>query len=81
MSDPIEPPDPDIDLIPWQKLAEFDEMYKVVLIALGEHRSFLRHTTAVHGVGTFLEALANMGYRVTKIETPALNELLPPPKD
>lgn len=70
MTDPVETPDPDIDLIPWDELGEFDEMYRAVLIALGEHRSLLRHSTQVHGVGTFLDVLANLGYRVTKIEVP-----------
>jgi hypothetical protein len=70
MTDPVEAPDPDIDDIPWQELGEFDELYEAVHTALGEHREFMRHSTQAHGVGTFLNVLVNLGYRVTKIEVP-----------
>lgn len=34
-----------------------------------------------HGVGAFLDELAARGYRVTKIEVPAFEELLPASSD
>jgi hypothetical protein len=34
-----------------------------------------------HGVGSFLDALAAVGYRVTRIEVPAFDELLPASAD
>jgi hypothetical protein len=39
-------------------------------------------TSSHHGVGSFLDGLAAVGYRVTRIETgPSFEELLPAPTD
>lgn len=81
MSDPIEPPDPDLDDIPAGELGEWDDMYATILDALEAWKAMRvgAHPLS-HHVGSFLEELAAAGYRVTKIP-PCPFPLLPEPTE
>lgn len=76
MSDPIEPPDPPLDDLSEDELAEVDPKASVVASVLGrwyDERCCCRH----HMVGTFLDLLAAEGYRVEPIEAPSFEDVLP----
>lgn len=79
MSEPIEPPDPDLDDLPRSELGELDPMYSTVADVLDDWvaRRF-GITSSAHGVGLFLDLLAADGYRVTAIDPgPPIEDLLP----
>lgn len=81
MSEPIEPPDPDLDDLTVGELAELDGPAAVVAEALLEW-SNERCCSSCHNVGTFLDLLAAEGWRVTKIDPgPPIENLLPPAVD
>lgn len=80
MSEPIEPPDPDLDDLTEDELAEHDGIAADVAGVLAqwyEERCCCRH----HMVGTFLDLLAASGYRVAAIKAPDFADLLPPAVD
>lgn len=79
MSDPIEPPDPDLDDLTRGELAELDGPAATVADVLDDWvaRRF-GITSSAHGVGLFLDLLAADGYRVTPIDPgPPIEDLLP----
>lgn len=76
MSEPIEQPDPNLDDLNEDELAEYDGIaadVAGVLTQWYEERCCCRH----HMVGTFLDLLAAAGYRVTAINAPTFEEILP----
>lgn len=83
MSDPVEPPDPDLDTLPRATLAELDGPAAAVADVLDDW--LLRThgiTSSAHNAGLFLDLLAAEGWRVTAIDTgPPIGSLLPPPKE
>lgn len=82
-SDPVEPPDPDLDDLPRAELGELDPMYSTVADVLDDWvvRRF-GILSGHHGVGLFLNLLAADGYRVTAIDPgPPIESLLPPPTE
>lgn len=82
MTDPIEPPDPDLDDLQLADLAELDgPAYDTACVLgawLARHRGILY---SAHNVGTFLDLLAEKGWRVTRIKASDIGSLLPPPKE
>lgn len=71
--------EPDLDDVPRSGLREFGDMPGDVADVLDQWL-FEQHGVASshHGVGSFLEALAAVGYRVTPIDRgPSFEELLP----
>lgn len=83
MSDPIEPPDPDIDTLTRAELREWAHMPELAATADVLDDWLLRAhgvTSSGHNVGLFLDLLAADGYRVTAIDPgPPIEELLPSP--
>lgn len=76
MSDPIERPDPNLDDLNEDELAEYDGIAADVAGVLSqwyEERCCCRH----HMVGTFLDLLAVAGYRVHAIVAPSFEEIMP----
>ena len=83
MTDPIDPPDPDLDDLTRAQLHELNGPAGPVADVLDEwlFRNY-GITSSSHGVGLFLDLLAVEGWRVTKIDPgPPLDELLPPPTE
>lgn len=74
--------DVDLDRLTREQLGEIDPMHRVAADVLDDWvvRRF-GILSGHHGVGLFLELLAADGYRVTKIDVPALDHLPPPPKE
>lgn len=84
MSDPIEPPDPDIDTLSRGELREWAHMPELAATADVLDDWLLRAhgvTSSSHNVGLFLDLLAAEGYRVAPIEAPSFASLLPPAVD
>lgn len=82
MSDPIEPPDPDLDDMRRADLAELDGPAYDTAMVLDDWLVRCHGVmSSCHHVGTFLELLADKGWRVTRIEAPDIGALLPPPKE
>lgn len=80
-TEPVDPPDPDLDTLTVAELSELDGPAAVVAAALGELSSTARGVGG-HGAGTFLDILAAAGYRVTPIDPgPPITELLPQPTE
>jgi hypothetical protein len=74
--------EPDLDDLPRAQLREFGDMPGDVADVLDEwlaaqHGVFSSH----HGVGSFLDGLAAVGYRVTPIPQSDIADLLPPAVD
>ena len=73
--------EPDLDDLTREELAELGMPGDVARVLDGwlleQHRVISRR----HGVGSFLDALAAQGYRVTPIAVPAFDELLPAPTE
>lgn len=80
MTDFQDPPDPDLDTLTRDQLAEFPEPVPDVVHTLDEWLS-RQHgiTSSHHGVGLFLDLLAERGYRVEPIQVTQLT--LPPPTE
>lgn len=80
MTDPVDPPDPDLDSLTREQLAELDGPASVVADVLDDwlYRAHGR-ISGGHNVGLFLDLLAAEGYRVEKIQAPEV--LLPPPTE
>lgn len=80
MSDPIEPPDPDIDSLTRADLREWAHMPELAAVADVLDEWMLRAhgvTSSAHNVGLFLDLLAAEGYRVGPIETATLLDVMP----
>lgn len=83
-TEPVDPPDPDLDDLTRDQLAELGGAPPVVAEVLD---SWLSRAQGLipgrgHYAGLFLDMLAAEGYRVEPIDTgPPLSELLPPPKE
>lgn len=74
--------EPDLDTLTRADLAELPGPASTLADVLDEwnHREH-GVTSSHHGVGLFLELLADRGYRVTPIEASDIAELLPPSTD
>jgi hypothetical protein len=71
MSDPTEPPDPDLDDLRRVDLAELDGPASDTAAVLDEWLRRCHGVTPTHHyVGTFLDLLAAEGWRVTRIPDP-----------
>lgn len=83
MTDPVDPPDPDLDDLTRAQLHELDGPAGPVADVLDDWR--YRHhgiMSSAHHVGSFLDLLAAEGWRITKIDPgPPIEQLLPPPTD
>lgn len=80
MSDPIDPPDPDLDTLTRSQLGELLALAYDVADVLDDW--LLRAhgiTSSDHNTGLFLDLLADRGYRVTPIDVPDVH--LPPPTE
>jgi len=82
-TEPADYPDPDLDDLTREQLAEMDGPARAVADVLDDwvcrrHGILSSH----HGVGLFLDLLAAEGWRVTPIDPgPPLDQLLPPATD
>jgi hypothetical protein len=84
VSDPIEPPDPDIDSLTRADLREWAHMPELSAVADVLDDWLLRAhgvTSSAHNVGLFLDLLAAEGYRVEPIEAPTFAEIMPEVRD
>lgn len=87
MTDPVDPPDPDLDDLTRGELHELDGPAGLVADVLDEWLYTTHGITpsGTHGVGLFLDLLAGadpVGYRVTPIAPGRpLSELLPSPSE
>lgn len=85
MASPQEP-DPDLDDLTRDRLAELTQQPELLAVhdALGEWFGVMTRSRAAGSdnnlVGTFLEELADRGYRVDSIDD-AFARLIPPPTD
>lgn len=84
MSDPIEPPDPDLDTLTRADLAELAHLPAAAVADVLDDWLLRAHgiTSSGHNVGLFLDLLAAAGFQVTPIDPgPPIGSLLPPPKE
>ena len=74
-------PEPDLDDLTREQLAEYDPLARAVADTLDEWLYRMHGITAgLHNAGAFLEFLVLRGYQVTAVEpVPSLEELLGPP--
>lgn len=80
MSDPIEPPDPDLDDLTRGELAELAHLPAATVADVLDEWLLRAHgiTSSAHNVGLFLDLLAADGYRVEPIDPgPPIESLLP----
>lgn len=78
------PDDVDLDRLPRAELAETQHgNMPAVVAAVLDQWLFEQHGVASshHNVGAFLDALAADGYRVTRVEAPEFDQLIPPAVD
>lgn len=80
MTDPVDPPNPDLDTVRRDDLGEYDPMYPTLADVLDEWNLRLHGVSSGHhGIGLFLDLLAAEGYRVTPNPVPDVH--LPPPTE
>lgn len=80
MSEPVEPPDPNLDHQTRAELAELNGPAADTAAVLDEWLMRAHGVmSSAHYVGLFLDLLADRGWRVEPIQAPSLDELLPPP--
>lgn len=77
----VNEPDPDLDSMTRDQLAELSGPELVVSEVLDDWR-YRQHgiVSSAHGVGLFLDLLAAEGYRVTPIDVPE-GPMIPPPTE